>query len=214
VAGATAPASRFERAAMILYFLLFFGVDLAFYAGSFDYGADVRYSLMLYPALAVLAGVGIVRLIRVADRVAPRAKAPALTTALLLFVFLLYAPGVRATTEEAWAARADVQFARSVARQLPPASYVLSQDPGMFQVWGISAGQMSRVANNPAYGRWLATQYPGGLYIHWNFWCNTQDPVQPALCRQAMALGQTILVAETRERDQRFAVYRLVMGSP
>ncbi|HEY3885841.1 MAG TPA: glycosyltransferase family 39 protein, partial [Vicinamibacterales bacterium] len=69
IGGATARRSGFERGALVVYFLLFFAVDLAFYAGSYNYGADVRYSLMTYPPLAVLAGVGIVRLIRAADRV-------------------------------------------------------------------------------------------------------------------------------------------------
>ena len=32
---------------------LFFGVNLLFYAGSYNYGADVRYSLLTYPPLAV-----------------------------------------------------------------------------------------------------------------------------------------------------------------
>jgi hypothetical protein len=214
IAGVTAPRRGFARVAIGVYFLLFFGITLAFYAGSYNYGADVRYSLMTYPALAVFAGVGIVRIVRVIDRVAPRARALALSVAVILFVFLLYAPGVRATTEEAWAARADVKFAKSVAAQLPPDSYVLSQDPGMFQVWGISSGQMARVASNPSYGRWLASRFAGGLYVHWNFWCNTQEREQPAICRQAMTLGKTILIAETRERDQRFAFYRLTFPEP
>ena len=38
----------------------------------------------------------------------------ALTATLLAFQFLWYAPVVRATTEEAWAARADVRFAQAV----------------------------------------------------------------------------------------------------
>ena len=214
LAGATTRGHGFERAAVAMYFLLFFAVTLVFYAGSYDYGADVRYSLMTYPALAVLAGVGIVRLIRGADAVIPQTRASALITALLLFLFLLYAPGVRATTEEGWAARADVQFARTVAKQLPPGSYVLSQDPGMFQAWGVSAGQMARIAGSPAYARWLASRFAGGLYIHWNFWCNAQDLVQQGICRQAMALGPTTLVAETRERDQRFALYKLALPGP
>ena len=40
------------------YFLLFFGIALLFYAGSYNYGADVRYSLMTYPPLAILGGLG------------------------------------------------------------------------------------------------------------------------------------------------------------
>ena len=46
------------------YFLLFFGIALLFYAGSYDYGADIRYSLATYPPLAILGGLGLARLVR------------------------------------------------------------------------------------------------------------------------------------------------------
>src|SRR6185436_2523832 len=52
-----------KRMAIALYFLLFFGIDLLFYAGSYNYGADVRYSLMTYPPLAVLGGLGASRVV-------------------------------------------------------------------------------------------------------------------------------------------------------
>ena len=45
--------------------------------------------------------------------------------------------------------------------------------------------------------------------MHWNFWCNVQDPVQPEFCRKALQLKPFELVREYRERDQRFAFYRL-----
>ena len=50
---------RRERLVLALWFALFFGVFLLFYAGSYDYGADVRYSLMTYPPLAILGGLGV-----------------------------------------------------------------------------------------------------------------------------------------------------------
>ena len=52
---------RLERLSMLAYFVAFFGIDLLFYAGSYDYGADVRYSLLTYPPIAVLGGVGAAR---------------------------------------------------------------------------------------------------------------------------------------------------------
>jgi hypothetical protein len=122
---------------------------------------------------------------------------------------LWYAPVVRATTEEAWAARADVAFAKSVVAELPRNSYVLTHNPGMFHIWSMNAGQMSRVSGNPRFVDFLLSRYPGGVYVHWNFWCNVNDPVQPEFCRQALDAGTVELVREHRERDQRFAFYRL-----
>jgi hypothetical protein len=199
---------RRERLAMALYFALFFGIGLVFYAGSYNYGADVRYSLMTYPPIAVLAGLGAARLVRRAgnSRLTVRLMVTALT-----FQFLWYAPLVRATTEEAWAARADVRFARQLATELPRNSYVLTHNPGMFQLWGVNAGQLPLIVESPAYVRFLTGRYTGGVFIHWNFWCNVQDPVHPEFCRRALALGTVDLVREDRERDQRFALYRLVV---
>jgi hypothetical protein len=196
------------RLAMTAYFLVFFVVDLLFYAGSYNYGADVRYSLLTYPPLAVLGGLGLSRLVTLLSARAPIA-AGGLAVAALIFHFLWYAPSVRAMPEEAWAARADLRFAHEFAPQLPADSYVLTHNPGMFHVWGVNAGQMSQAAGNPAFARFLAGRFRGGVYVHWNFWCNVQDAVQPEFCRQALALGPSEMVKEHRERDQRFAFYRL-----
>jgi len=197
---------------IVLYFLVFFGIDLLFYAGSYNYGADVRYSLLTYPPLAVLGGLGAARVVEWLGRVAPGVPARRALTAGLAFQFLWYAPLVRATTEEAWAARADMRFARSLVADLPGNSYVLTHNPAMFHVWGINAGQMSLVAADPTYLNHLAARYAGGVYLHWNFWCNVQDPVQQQFCRNALATRPVETVREFRERDQRFALYRMQMS--
>jgi Dolichyl-phosphate-mannose-protein mannosyltransferase len=204
---------RTARISLLVYFLVFFGIDLLFYAGSYNYGADVRYSLMTYPPLAALAGVGAARLIRALSLLAPSRWVRCSIPAALTFQLMWYAPLVRATTEEAWAARADVRFASTLKPILAGNSYVLTQNPGMFQVWGINAGQMSLVVQSPGYLDVLASRYAGGVYVHWNFWCNVQDAVQPAICRKAMASGPLELVREYRERDQRYALYRFTRSS-
>jgi hypothetical protein len=193
---------------MAVWFLLFFAIDLAFYAGSFDYGADVRYSLMTYPPLAVLGGAGAAAIVRFVRPFASSAAVPLVAT-VLLFQFLWYEPSIRAVKDTAWAARQDVAFAKDFAARLPVNAYVLTQNPGMFQVWGVSAGQMSRAVASPSYTSWLFGQHAGGVYVHWNFWCNVQEATQPDLCRRALAVGQSTLVAERRENGQRLAFYKL-----
>jgi hypothetical protein len=209
IIGLSAGGFKRERLALALHFLLFFAITLVFYAGSYNYGADVRYSLMTYPPIAVIGGLGAARLGRAIERLGTGVPAFGLVVATVAFQFLWYAPVVRATTEEAWAARADVRFARAFATELPRNAYVLTHNPGMFQLWGVNAGQMSRVASNPRYVDFLASRYSGGVYVHWNFWCNVQDAVQPEFCRQAMAMRPVELVREYKERDQRFALYRM-----
>jgi hypothetical protein len=197
------------RVSLLLYFGVFFGIGLLFYAGSYDYGADVRYSLMTYPALAALGGLGAGHAAMYLEQLSPGRRARHGVAAALLFQFLWYVPLVRATTEEAWAARADVTFAESVAPSLPDNAFVLTHNPGMFHLWGVNAGQMFTVADNPARLYYLTERYAGGVFLHWNFWCNVADPVQQELCRKVIAMVPGELLREHRVRDQRFAFVRL-----
>jgi len=199
-----------ERLVFGVYFLLFFGIYLLFYAGSYNYGADVRYSVMTFPPLAVLSGLGVSAVVAWLERRTPGLRATGLAAAAIVFQFLWYTPVVRATTEEAWAARADVRFAESLVPELRGNSYVLTQNPGMFHGWGVNAGQMSLIVTNPMHLHFLATRYER-VYLHWNFWCNVQDPVQQGFCKSALDGKPVELVREYRERGQRFALYRFVM---
>ena len=201
-------ANRRGLLAMVLWFLLFVTVGLFFYAGGYDYGADVRYSLMTYPPLAVLGGVGAARLARLGRGAFTHMRLVYAMAAALAFQFLWYAPAIR-SVEESWAARADVQFAREYAGRLPVNSYVLTHNPGMFHLWGISAGQLSRLTEDPALAASLAQQYPGGVYLHWNFWCNVPDAVQQEFCRKARSLASDEVVAQHSEREQFYAFYRI-----
>jgi 4-amino-4-deoxy-L-arabinose transferase-like glycosyltransferase len=197
-----------DRVAMVGYFALFFTIDLLFYAGSYNYGADVRYSLLTYPPIAILGGLGARRFSTWIPRSTVNGARAAVAGALA-FQFMWYLPGVRATTEEAWAARADVRFARSFVRNLPPNSFVLTHNPGMFHVWGVNAGQMSLLVSSPTYLEQLSRRFAGGVYLHWNFWCNVADPVQQEFCRLALSRGPATLVNQYRERNYRYAIYRL-----
>ena len=202
------------RLTMICYIVLFFGMALAFYAGSYNYGADVRYSLATYPPVMIMGGLGLARLVGRFERAGRGTLALAGLTGAVVAQFLWYVPAVRATTDGAWAARADVEFARSLVPVLRGRTYVLTQDPGMFQVWGISAGQTSLAAAEPARLDMLARQYPDGVYLHWNFWCNVQDPVQRGFCSRILELSPGDLIREQWKENQRYALYRLRAPAP
>jgi len=213
LAGAAWLNRRMRRPVLIAtaYFLLFWGIFLVFYAGSYNYGADDRFSLMTYPPLAVLAGIGAFELTEWFERTGwlpVAAKHAAL--AIIGLQFLWYLPFIRSTGEEAWGARADVEFARVVARDLPRNSFVLTHNPAMFHLWGISAGQASIASSEAGYAaNVLAPRYAGGVYFHWNFWCNVADPLQQSFCTGILQRFPHTLVREQRERNYRYALYRL-----
>jgi hypothetical protein len=195
----------------LLYFCAFAGVYLSFYAGSYDYGADVRYALMTFPPIALLAGAGSALLVRIVHRTGLDLRsAELLVVAVLAFQFLGYLPWVRAVGEEAWAARADIRFAERFAPRLPFNSIVLTHNPGVFHVMGHNAAQLSIASANPEYvTHELMRRYAGGVFLHWNFWCNVDDPVQREFCVLGLARFRHTLVEEYRERDYRYAFYRL-----
>jgi hypothetical protein len=80
----------------------------------------------------------------------------------------------------------------------------------MFHLLGVNAGQISLVAGNPGYHEYLAGRYAGGVYLHWNFWCNVQVPEQQDLCRLVRAAKPVETVSSYRERDYVFTVYKVL----
>src|SRR5262249_940395 len=169
----------------------------------------VRYAVVTEPVVAIRGGFGAAWLMR---WTAHRPLRIALCLILMAAAAAQYAvesvPIVRATVDSAWAARADVEFARSFVPKLPPDSYVLTHNPGMFQVWGVNAGQMSFATDSRFLGE-RASQFHGGIYLHWNYWCNTQDRVHQALCATVRSLRPVELAGEMRSQDQHFAFYRM-----
>jgi hypothetical protein len=197
----------------LTYFLLFWGVFLVFYAGSYDYGADVRFALMCHAPVAMLAGVGASRLVgRLGASAVGHTRAIVAVAAVILFAFLSFVPLVRATGEEAWSARADVSFVDQVVASLPPHSVVLTHTPALFHLRGVSALQTWIATLDPEYVRVvLPSRHRGGLYLHWGFWCNVSDESQVKLCRAAMELPNVIpqKLMEYREQSYIFGLYRL-----
>ena len=126
------------------------GVFLFFYAGSYDFGADVRYALMGHGAVAMLAGIGASTVLALAVRMQiDRRRAAIAMAAALVFQFLSFMPLVRAVGDEGWAARADVEFVQRVAGDLPAHAVVLTQNPSLFHLRGINAAQVSLATTDP-----------------------------------------------------------------
>jgi hypothetical protein len=197
--------------AFVGYFALFWGVFLLFYAGSYDYGADVRYSLMTYPPLAVLAGAGAAWTVQRFEGSVGAARAAAIGAGALLFHMLLYLPIVRAVGEEAWAARADVDFIERAVQAIPPNSIVLTHTPSTLLLRGVNAAQTATATTGEARVRGdLFSRYAGGVYLYWNFWCNVPDPAQQVYCTAALDRFGHEIVREERVRTYRFVLYRLL----
>lgn len=197
---------RWRKLPFIVWALLLWGVFLSFYAGSYGYGVDVRFSLVSLIPLAVLAGMGF-------DAAATALKArnaAVIISALLIANGIQFLPLVRRVSQEAWQARADVAAARDFAAMLPDDAVVLTHNPNMFLLWGKSAAQMSIFTEYRAqFENGIRQRYPGGVYLHWNFWCTVPDRLQHSFAVNVTNAFPCTPVADRVFRGVRYALYRL-----
>ena len=101
-------------------------------------------------------------------------------------------------------------FAHEVVPTLSANATVLTHNPSVFLLRGINAAQMSLATAEPAYVQAvLARRHAGGVLLHWNFWCNVDDQVQQRFCADALEQFPHQVITEHRERNFRYAFYRL-----
>jgi hypothetical protein len=136
----------------------------------------------------VLAGIGAWRLAEtfIQERAGRRRRSHGYRGRRAGLQFLWYLPLVRTVGEEA-GAPAPMSRSPGAARELPRNAIVLTQNPNMFHVWGYNAAQASLASTRPVSGECAGTRYAGGIFFHWNFWCNVADPVQQAFCTATLA---------------------------
>jgi hypothetical protein len=198
-----------EKVVVSLWFLLFWGIFLFFYAGSYNYGADVRFSLLSFLPLTLLAGNGAASLINTLNQKFKTKYVNCVVVSFIIFNFLPFMPFVRAITQEAWAARADHKYAREMAKEIPDNALVLTHNPNMFLLWGKSAAQVSLATEQSRDFNRLFYRYRGGLYFHYNFWCNVPDRLQNSFCENILEKYDSTLIMSFKEKDYEFRMHRI-----
>ncbi|NOX18153.1 MAG: hypothetical protein GXO87_07720 [Chlorobi bacterium] len=197
-----------QRFIIALWFFSFWGIFLLFYAGSYDYGADVRYSLVSYVPLSLLAGFGIVKLKSLFPKMEKHFSWVA--GAVLLLQFSAFMPSIRAESQEAWAARADHKAAEKFAEILPENSFVFTHNPSMFLLWGKNAGQTSIITNERFYvDQIIFPKYKDEVYFDWNYWCIAPDSAQNGLCDNVLKNYNAKPVKKITEQNYEFVLYKL-----
>jgi len=198
-----------EKAVVILWFLLFWGIFIFFYAGSYNYGADVRFCLLSSMPIGLLAGNGAASLVNILRQRLKLSYVNYVLASIIIFSFLPFLPFVRAITQEAWGARADHRFAQEMAKAIPDDSLVLTHNPNMFLLWGKSAAQASLATEHRRDFNRLFYRYRGGIYFHYNFWCNVPDPLQNSFCKNILERYDCTLVMSFKEKNYKYELYKI-----
>ena len=210
------PRRKRQVAVSFVWFALLFGIFIPFYAGSYRYGADVRFAALSAAARdsrrCRIASIGMVSdwLARQFGRSRWLRVVP---YGLAVYAFTHYLPLVKAVGMEGWQARADHDAARAMVEQLPEDSILLTHNPGMIQVMGQSAAQASLVSHQPARVDHFFDRFPGGVYFHYNFWCNVEDEVQYQFCADVLGRYQTQVLMEKSAGFYRYVLHRLLPRS-
>jgi hypothetical protein len=123
--------------------------------------------------------------------------------------FLSFTPFLRAISQEAWAARADHRYAQEMLKLVPQDSVILTHNPNMFLVWGGNAAQASLATEQSAYFKGFFSRYKGGIYFHYNFWCNVDDPVQVAFCQNILKSFNCTPIVTHKEGTYTFSLYKI-----
>lgn len=196
-----------ERLIVVTWFLLLWGVFLTFYAGSYNYGQDVRYSVVSYMPLSLLAGLGLYRI------GAARFSNKLFTAAAAVIIFIAFSahlPYIRAEGEEAWECRADyVQAKKMLSLVDRENSVILTHNPGMFLLWGANAAQTSTLTYNRDRMNFFFGRYGQNVYFHYNYWCNVDNPVQRKFCDDMLTIYDCEKISYYTVQNKTFALYRI-----
>ncbi|HQG35545.1 MAG TPA: glycosyltransferase family 39 protein, partial [Syntrophales bacterium] len=216
---------------LLLWFVMFWGIFLFFYAGSYRYGADVRFALVSFTPLAVLAGMGADRLRgwlaglgKYLPAGVPSAPSPpagtggavrpsfwpaaGLIVVIVVTSWLPFLPLVRLVSQEAWGARYDHAYARQFLDKIPRRSVVLTHIPTMLLLWQQGAIQTFAGINNPELIAELRKRYDGHVYFHYNYWCSTGGHHKD-LCAMMRERYDWEEVATAREQNISYGLYRI-----
>ncbi len=207
-----------EKLLVLLWFLIFWGIFLFFYAGSYTYGADVRFALLGFMPLAVLAGLGCGyardRLVFSGLLAGEKGRTKLfsfLLIGIILASFLQFFPLVRRIGQEAWGARYDHQYAEEFSKKIPERSIVLTHNPAMFLLWNRNAIQTYAGINNPEIIGHLMKKYRGHVYFHYNYWCNAESAPSRKLCRAIKDQYFLEEIACEREQNYEYVLYKMEM---
>lgn len=188
-----------------------FGIYLFFYAGSYDYGADVRFSLMTLFALSLLAvfGLELIWSFWSLMKWNERLKVPIFMMALILTIlsFFPYATRVGNLSRQA---QLDVDYSRELVSHLPENSVVLTHNPNILILRGYNAMQVHLAQSRGKDFIHTFRQYNNEVYFYWNFWCNT-TPDMRKMCQWVLDNFISTEVEIRMQHGYRFGLYRLQM---
>ena len=205
-AGWLAWRNRWLGVSAGLWFLLSWGIFVLFYAGGYYYGASSRYALVSAAPVALFMGIG------AAAAYGWSRRHPALLGGIAVAITLNWAAAlhfVPTLGRESNQARADIDFVHEAAALLPTGSLVISTDPCIWNICGRNASQLYVLEGMlRTEMRELVRQYPGGIYLHWDYWVHAEQRFAKVWRDLVVDTRATVVYRKTHE-DVKLVLFRL-----
>ena len=173
------------------WFLAFFALYTAFYAGAVTYGVDWRFMLELIAQASLLAGFGCVSIIEIGSHLGRRIASgknfrnagtiAAVITAAVIIAVIFYSiyqlvPQLSvnpASLQQAGDARFYENFIYNSVYMVPANCLVFTYDPTLFNINNRTATQMGNIYD-PQYMQNVTAQY-SCLVLDYGYWCYTPN---------------------------------------
>ena len=170
-----------EKVFFGLWFLSFFALYLMFYAGSFNYGVDVRFSLNLYIPISIFCALGCVLISKKLNKFIKREKISLLIpTLIVLLSFSQFYPVVSTIGQKAWDARVAHDFIVEKTNELPKDCWIFTHVPSVVLVNGRNSLQ-AWYAQNPKITNELFSESDCVMFYE-EYWCSS-DPWKSGPCK-------------------------------
>jgi hypothetical protein len=179
------PKDRRILAAIVIWFLVFFLLYAAFYAGSVVYGVDWRFMLSLIAQVCMLGGYAIAQIL---DKVGEYSKRITKNVkiingiALVLILVLVFAPiylllpylSVNpASIQQAGDARFYENFVYNESHLIPSQCLVYTYDPTLFNLVNRTGTQIGNIYNTSQVTQYR--QQYSCLVLDYGYWCHTPN---------------------------------------
>lgn len=198
------------KVVMLVWFCWSWGLFLFFYAGSYNYGQDVRFSVSWAAIFALLAAHGTIILDKFVQSRFSRFRPRVIVCLSLLACLTSYFPLLRAVGYEMSNPRAEVEFAKSAIPNIPRDSLVLGYVPSTWLIHGVNAQRLDDIINNPQLIYSHQQHYKGGVYLYYDFWCEPHAGVGRTTCDELLRqFPNHILYLKTSDKEPlSFALYK------
>jgi 4-amino-4-deoxy-L-arabinose transferase-like glycosyltransferase len=197
-----------DKLILLVWFLIFWGIFLVFYAGSYRFGQDVRFSILSYVPISIFVGIGISSVSNLLENKIKPIKG--ILTFLIIFNFTWFLPFIKAEGEEAWAARNDHKYAVEFAELLPLNSIVYTHTPNIFLLNKKSALQSSSATYKSGSVEQYLHRFKGGVYVHYGYWSNVNDPLQRGFTQNILNNYNYETIKEYYYRNYKYGLYKII----